>query len=129
MTLRLSNSTLTRYVTRSGYAAAENVPLVGELAAVANSLLVWLTSQLSANESLTDVILEESGKVATEFETQTDEEGNELQVPTNFRKVLNAAVSVNASLGSRTFVAKSEQLPEELRDSLLGAWDLINSTI
>lgn len=129
MTLRLSNNTLTRYVERSGYAAAENVPLVGDLAAVANSLLVWLTSQLSANESLTDVILEESGKVATEFETQTDEEGNELQVPTNFRKVLNAAVSVNAPLGSRTFVAKSEQLPEELRDSLLGAWDLIISTI
>jgi hypothetical protein len=25
MTLRLSNNTLTRYVTRSGYAAAENV--------------------------------------------------------------------------------------------------------
>ena len=42
MTLRLSNSTLRRYITRSGYAAAEQVPLVGDLAAVAEGLLAWL---------------------------------------------------------------------------------------
>lgn len=129
MTLRLSNNQLTRYVTRIGYAVAEQVPLQGDLATVANSLLTWLKTRLLENETLTDVILEESSKVATEFETQIDEEGNEVQIPTNFRKVLNAAVSVNAPLGSRTFVAKSEQLPEELRDSLLEAWDLINNTI
>jgi hypothetical protein len=32
------------------------------------------------------------------------------------------AVSVTAALGSRTFVVSSESLPDELRDSLVAAW-------
>jgi hypothetical protein len=39
MTLRLCNNSLTRYVQRSGYAAAEPVPLDGDLGEVAASLL------------------------------------------------------------------------------------------
>jgi hypothetical protein len=127
MTLRLSNSTLTRYVQRSGYAAAENVPLAGDLAAVADGLLAWLSSQLSAGETLAGVVLESSGQVATAYDTQTDEEGNEVQVPTAFRRVISAAVSVISPLGSRTFVASSESLPAESRDQLLTVWEELSN--
>ena len=116
MTLRLSNNQLTRYITRSGYAAAEQVPLVGNLAAVAEGLLAWLGAQLAAGETLADVVIEPSGQLAT------DDEGNEVSTPTEFRQVLSAAVSVTAPLGARTFVASSKSLPTQLRDGLLTAW-------
>jgi hypothetical protein len=127
MTLRLANSTLTRYVTRSGYAAAESVPLAGDLAAVAEGLLAWLGAQLAQGETLADVVIEEAGNVATAYATTTDDEGNEVSVPVEFRPVLNAAVSVHAPLGSRTFNASSESLPETLRDGLLTAWEALES--
>lgn len=127
MTLHLSNQKLTRYVTRQGYAAAEQVPLVGDLATVAQALLEWLSAQLAAGETLADVVIEPSGQVATAFETTTDDEGNEIEVPTAFRPTLSAAVSVTAPLGSRTFVRSSEALPPELRDGLLAAWTSLNS--
>ena len=122
MTLRLSNSTLTRYITRSGYAAAEQVPLDGDLAAVAEGLLAWLGAQLAAGETLADVVIEPAGQVATAYEVTTDDEGNEVSTPVEFRGVLSAAVSVTAPLGSRTFVQSSESLPTSLRDGLLTAW-------
>jgi len=122
MTLRLSNNTLTRYVTRSGYAAAENVPLDGDLGEVAASLLAWLGAQLAAGETLADVVLEASGQVATAYETQTDNEGNESQVATAFRPTISAAVSVTAPLGRRTSTLPSELLPAPLRDGLVAAW-------
>jgi hypothetical protein len=122
MTLRLSNNALTRYVTRSGYAAAEPVPLDGPLGEVAASLLAWLGAQLASGETLADVVLESSGQVATAFETATDEDGNEVEVATEYRPSISAAVSVTAALGSRTFVVSSEVLPEELRDGLVAAW-------
>ena len=125
MTLRLSNNSLTRYVTRSGYAAAENVPLDGQLGEVAAQLLAWLGAQLATGETLADVVLESSGQVATAYETATDEEGNESQVATAFRPTISAAVSVTAPLGSRTFVACSESLPTQLRDGLIAAWQSI----
>jgi hypothetical protein len=127
MTLRLSNQTLTRYVQRSGYAAAESVPLVGDLGEVAASLLAWLGAQLATGETLADVVLESSGQVATAFETATDEDGNEVEVATAFRPTISAAVSVTAPLGSRTFVVSSESLPSELRDGLVAAWASLNS--
>jgi hypothetical protein len=126
MTLRLSNNALVRYVQRSGYAAAESVPLDGQLGEVAASLLAWLGAQLAAGETLADVVLEASGQVATAFETTTDEEGNEVQVPTAFRPTISAAVSVTAPLGSRTFVVSSEALPDELRDGLVQTWEGLN---
>lgn len=122
MTLRLSNNTLTRYVERSGYAAAEAVPLQGDLAAVADGLLAWLGAQLAAGETLADVVIEQNGQVATAYEVSTDDEGNEVSTPTEFRNVLSAAVSVTAPLGARTFVQSSESLPTQLRDGLLAAW-------
>jgi threonine/homoserine/homoserine lactone efflux protein len=127
MTLRLANNSLTRYVTRSGYAAAEQVPLDGALGEVAASLLAWLGAQLAAGETLADVVLEASGQVATAFETQTDEEGNEVEVATAFRPSISAAVSVTAALGSRTFVVSSESLPSELRDGLVAAWGALSA--
>jgi hypothetical protein len=122
MTLRLANNSLTRYVDRQGYAAAENVPLDGDLGEVAAQLLAWLGAQLASSETLADVVLEASGQVATAYETQTDEDGNEIEVATAFRPTISAAVSVTAPLGSRTFVVSSESLPDELRDGLLTAW-------
>jgi hypothetical protein len=127
MTLRLSNNSLTRYVQRSGYAAAEPVPLVGDLGEVAAQLLAWLGAQLAAGETLADVVLEASGQVATAYETQEDEDGNEIEVATAFRSTISAAVSVTAPLGSRTFVVSSESLPSELRDGLVAAWASLNS--
>jgi hypothetical protein len=127
MTLRLANQTLTRYVQRSGYAAAENVPLDGDLGEVAAQLLAWLGAQLAQGETLADVVLEASGQVATAFETTTDEDGNEAQVATAFRPTISAAVSVTAPLGSRTFVVSSESLPSALRDGLVAAWASLNS--
>jgi hypothetical protein len=125
MTLRLSNNALVRYVQRSGYAAAENVLLDGQLGEVAASLLAWLGAQLAAGETLVDVVLERSGQVATAFETTIDDEGNETQSATAFRPTLSAAVSVTAPLGSRTFVVCSESLPTELRDGLLQTWEAL----
>jgi hypothetical protein len=122
MTLRLSNNSLTRYVQRQGYAAAEQVPLDGPLGEVAASLIAWLSAQLASGEALADVVLEASGQVATAYETQLDEDGNEVEVPTAFRPTISAAVSVTAPLGSRTFVVSSESLPDELRDGLVAAW-------
>jgi hypothetical protein len=127
MTLRLANQSLTRYVDRQGYAAAENVPLDGDLGEVAASLLTWLGAQLATGETLADVVLESSGQVATAFETTTDEDGNEIEVATAFRPTISAAVSVTAPLGSRTFVVSSESLPSELRDGLVAAWASLNS--
>jgi hypothetical protein len=125
MTLRLSNNTLTRYVQRSGYAAAEPVPLDGPLGEVAAQLLAWLGAQLAAGETLADVVLEASGQVATAYETATDEEGNESQVATAFRPTISAAVSVTAPLGRRTSTLPSELLPAPLRDGLVAAWQAL----
>jgi hypothetical protein len=122
MTLRLANNSLTRYVDRQGYAAAESVPLDGQLGEVAAQLLAWLGAHLAAGETLADVVLESSGQVATAYETATDEDGNEMQVATAYRPTISAAVSVTAPLGSRTFVACSESLPTKLRDGLVAAW-------
>jgi acetyl-CoA carboxylase carboxyltransferase component len=127
MTLRLSNNTLTRYVTRQGYAAAEQVPLDGDLGEVAASLLAWLGAQLAQGETLADVVLEASGQVATAYETQEDDDGNEIEVATEYRPSISAAVSVTAALGSRTFVVSSESLPEELRDGLVAAWGALSA--
>jgi hypothetical protein len=117
MTLRLANNALTRYVDRSGYAAAENVSLTGALGEVAATLLAWLSSQLATGETLADVVLEQSGQIATEF----DEEGT----VTVYRPVITAAVSVHAPQGSRTFTMPSELLPDALRDGLLAAWEAL----
>lgn len=125
MILRLANQTLTRYITRSGYAAAELVSLDGALGEIAATLLAWLSAQLATGETLADVVLERSGQVATAFETTIDDEGNETQSPTAFRPTLFAAVSVTAPLGSRTFVVCSESLPDALRDGLLQAWEAL----
>jgi len=127
MTLRLANNSLTRYVDRQGYAAAENVPLVGPLGEVAASLLAWLGAQLATGETLADVVLEQGGQVATAFEAQQDEDGNEIEVPTAFRPTISAAVSVTAPLGSRTFVVSSESLPDALRDGLVAAWGALEA--
>ena len=124
MTLRLANQSLTRYVTRSGYAVAELVPLDGALGDVSATLLAWLGAQLAAGETLVDVVLERSGQVATDYETTT-EDGNETQAAIAFRPTLSAAVSVTAPLGSRTFVVCSESLPDELRDGLLQTWEAL----
>ena len=68
-------------------------------------------------------MLEASGQVATAYETQEDEDGNDVEVATAYRPVITAAVSVHAPQGSRTFTMPSELLPAALRDGLLAAWE------
>ena len=72
-------------------------------------------------------MIEPAGQVATAYEVTTDDEGNEVSTPTEFRQVLSAAVSVTAPLGARTFVQSSESLPTSLRDGLLSAWDALSA--
>jgi hypothetical protein len=126
MKLLLSNNQLTKFSRSGEYATTTNIPLEGDVAAVAAGLLAWLAAQLAEGETLSQVMLESSGQVATAYETQTDDEGNESQVATAYRPTISAAVSVTAPLGSRTFVVSSESLPTELRDGLLAAWQSLS---
>ena len=126
MNLLLSNNQLTKFSRTGEYATTTNIPLEGDVAAVAAGLLAWLAAQLAEGETLSQVMLESSGQVATAYETATDEEGNEIEVATAFRPTISAAVSVTAPLGSRTFVVSSESLPTELRDGLLAAWQSLS---
>lgn len=124
MTLIFTPISITRFGTREGYAYAEEVNLsatpFSELPA---TLIAWLTSQLTDSESVSQIVLEEVGTIPTGW-TQPDE--NIAQEPTGFRMVINAAVSVTAPLGQRTFAVSSEALLPDLRDGLLAAWQSLS---
>jgi hypothetical protein len=126
MKLLLSNNQLTRFAKSGEYATTVTVPLDGELATTAQNLLGWLQAQLSENETVGQVFLEPDGTYS-EYEVQTDSEGNETQVTVSTRPKLSAAVTANAPQGSRSVVFSSESLPTELRDGLLAAWSAIES--
>jgi hypothetical protein len=112
MKLLLSNNQLTRYSQSGAYATTTAIPLDGDLATTAQSLLAWLQSQLAAGETVGQVFLEPDG-----FAGEMDEEGN----ATNTRAKLSAAVTAHAEAGSRSVVFSSEALPTELRNGLLAA--------
>ena len=116
MKLLLSNNQLTRYSRSGDYATTTAIPLDGELALTAQTLLAWLQSQLTEGESVGQVFLEPDG-----FAGEMDEEGN----ATSTRAKLSAAVTAHAAAGSRSVVFSSEALPAELRDGLLAAWAVI----
>lgn len=122
MTLIFTPSSLTKFGTSGAYSFSQDIPLVGDLSTVAASLLAWLTSQLAEGESVSQIVLESGGEVPATFTESADEEGITSIVPATFRATLNAAVSVTAPLGQRTFAISSESLPDELRDGLLAAW-------
>ena len=124
MKLLLANNQLTRYAQSGAYATTTSIPLDGELAVTAQTLLAWLQSQLTEGESVGQVFLEPDG-THSEYETQTDAEGNESQIVTSSRAKLSAAVTAHAAQGSRSVVYSSESLPAELRDGLLAAWTAI----
>ena len=113
MKLLLSNNQLTRYSKSGAYATTTAIPLDGELAVTAQTLLAWLQSQLVEGESVGQVFLEPDGT-----HSEQDEDGN----PTSTRAKLSAAVTAHAAAGSRSVVFSSEALPAELRDGLLAAW-------
>jgi hypothetical protein len=108
MTLIFTPSSLTKFGTNGAYSYSQDIPLTGDLASVSASLLTWLSLQLEAGETVSQVVLESSGSITLEDETS--------------RPSLNAAVSVTAPLGQRTFSISSESLPSDLRDGLLSAW-------
>ena len=124
MKLLLSNNQLTRYAQSGAYATTTSIPLDGELATTAQTLLAWLQSQLVEGESVGQVFIEPDG-THSDYETQVDAEGNESQVVTSSRPKLSAAVTAHAPQGSRSVVFSSEALPTELRDGLLAAWAAI----
>ena len=126
MKLLLSQNTLTRFAKSGEYATTANVPLDGELGATSAALMGWLQSQLAEGETVGQVFLEPDGTYS-EYEVQTDSEGNETQVNVSTRAKLSAAVTANAPQGSRSVVFSSESLPTELRDGLLAAWAQIES--
>lgn len=109
MTLIFTPSSITRFGTREGYAFSEGVSLAGTpFAELPATLIAWLGSQLAEGESVSQVVLEQEGSVTLEDDTT--------------RSVINAAVSVTAPQGQRTFSVSSEALPDDLRDGLLAAW-------
>ena len=126
MKLLLSNNALTRYSRSGDYATTTAIPLDGELAVTAQTLLAWLQSQLVEGESVGQVFIEPDG-THSEYETQVDAEGVESQTVTSFRAKLSAAVTAHAAQGSRSVVYSSEALPTELRDGLLAAWAAIDA--
>ena len=126
MKLLLSNNQLTRYAKSGNYATTTSIPLDGELAVTAQTLLAWLQSQLTEGEAVGQVFLEPDG-THSDYETQVDTEGNESQIVTSSRPKLFAAVTANAPQGSRSVVYSSESLPTELRDGLLAAWASIEA--
>ena len=125
MILTLRSNVLIRYSTEGGYAATTAIPLQGLLASVASALLSWVAAQLSDGESLNDVVIEQTGQVATAYAAHALPDGSSTQVPSSFRKTLSASCTVTAPLGVRAFVVTSEQLPDPLRDGLLAAWESI----
>ena len=126
MKLLLQQNNLTRYAKSGAYATTTTIPLDGELAVTAQTLLAWLQSQLTEGESVGQVFLEPDG-THSEYETTVDAEGVESQVVTSSRPKLSAAVTAHAEQGSRSVVYSSESLPTELRDGLLAAWANIES--
>jgi hypothetical protein len=126
MKLLLSNNQLTRYSNSGAYATTTSIPLDGDLATTAQTLLAWLQAQLVEGESVGQVFIEPDG-THSEYETQTDAEGNESQAATSTRAKLSAAITAHAEAGSRSVVFSSESLPAELRDGLLAAWAQIES--
>jgi hypothetical protein len=116
MKLLLSQNNLTRYSRSGDYATTTAIPLDGELAVTAQTLLAWLQSQLTEGESVGQVFIEPDG-----FAGDMDEEGNAIST----RPKLSAAVTANAPQGARSVVFSSESLPNELRDGLLAAWAAI----
>ena len=124
MKLLLSSNALTRYSRSGAYATTTAIPLDGELAVTAHTLLAWLQSQLVEGEAVGQVFLEPDG-THSDYETTMDAEGVESQVVTSNRAKLSAAVTAHAAQGSRSVVYSSESLPTELRDGLLAAWTAI----
>jgi hypothetical protein len=113
MTLIFTPSSLTKFGQNGAYSFSKDIPLTGDLATVSTTLLTWLSSQLIEGESVSQIVLESGGSVTMEDETT--------------RNTLNAAVSVTAEQGERTFSLTSESLPADLRDSLLATWATMNS--
>jgi hypothetical protein len=126
MKLLLSNNQLTRYANSGAYATTTTIPLDGDLAVTAQTLLAWLQSQLVEGESVGQVFIEPDG-THSEYETSVDAEGIESQVATSTRAKLSAAVTAHAEAGSRSVVYSSEALPVELRDGLLAAWSALEA--
>ena len=126
MKLLLSNNALTRYSKSGEYATTTSIPLDGELAVTAQTLLSWLQSQLTEGEAVGQVFIEPDG-THSDYETTVDAEGVESQVVTSSRAKLSAAVTAHAPQGSRSVVFSSEALPTELRDGLLSAWSAIEA--
>jgi len=126
MKLLLSNNALTRYSRSGAYATTTAVPLDGDLATTAQTLLEWLQAQLVEGESVGQVFLEPDG-THSDYETTVDAEGNESQIVISSRAKLSAAVTAHAAAGSRSVVFSSEALPVELRDGLLAAWVAIDA--
>jgi hypothetical protein len=122
MTLIFSNSGLKRYFTKGIYAACEQVNLVSTpFESVSNDLLAWLGTQVNEGEAVSQVVIEDGGKINV-----TEKVKGEEPIQT-FRQSLNAAVSVTAQEGQRTFAISSETLPAELRDGLISAWEYISN--
>jgi len=108
MTLIFTPSSLTKFGKNGAYSFSQCISLVGDLATVSTTLLTWLSSQLVEGEAVSQIVMESGASVMQDDET--------------IRNTLNAAVSVTAAQGERTFSISSESLPSDLRSSLVATW-------
>ena len=127
---------ITAYLKEGLYSIVKPIDLSQTpFASLPATLIGWLGTQLASGESISDIVLEPSGQVATAFTTtqqqSINENGNSImvnvQTPTTWRLTINATVSVYSPNGARTTVVNSESLPTDLRDGILGAWNAISA--
>ena len=121
-TLIFKSGSITGYFRDGAYSDVRPIDLSSTpLASLPSTLIGWLGTQLVSGESISDIVLEPSTPVATEFTTTLD-----VQTPTSWRNTISAAVSVDSPNGARTTVVNSESLPSDLRDGILAAWQFIS---
>ena len=98
MTLTFKDGTITLFDTRNGYSFASDVPYTGDIKNVCDALIAWCSTRMIEGETISNVVIEQGNKIS-------------------------AAVSVSCQQGERTFVVTQEELPQELADTLVAAWE------
>lgn len=130
MILHYSKNGLTRFAIANGYSTSTSIPVTANLETVLSGLMSWLASQLATNETVAQVLLEETGQAPVAFiasqETVTNSDGTSsvisVQTPTAWTSVISAAVTAQAAAGERTISISSLTLPSDLQSELLAAW-------
>ena len=146
MNIDYTNNSITKYYKSGIYNISKNIDLTNTTYSnIQEQLIVWIASQLQDGEKIDQIILECAGKTPSEYqekqvevsmpgEKSTDSPVIQIitsNVPTSYRDLINAAISVSKDNSNRTFVINSESLPSDnnlnLRDSLIEVWNYVEN--